>query len=374
MFAPFRSASAALGLLALVAALEPVGCAHGQSGQGVPDAPTPAAQQQRLAVFRQQGAKASLAVLPTLLAGKPNRDVGDAVGLVLEQQGGLEAVASAAGTFAPPAGTAPAALPALLQAHLRAEPSGGGHTLLTAFEVEQRSFVAVRSWLVDRDGELVWSDVQRKGDAEFDRLAPREPMQCCMVVAERVRALLGLERPAAEHDGPMKQLWAAKSSLPAPAELEAMAPRLAALRALGAKAKVAIFPVRLGAAGDAARATALAQALAGSCAATAVDRAVAIDLEPTSNEQLRLWTVAKAFRAHLEQQPVAADYALLADYLTSPDHTQVGAVHFILCTAQGEWVAADFQNEHHGDFAAVAPKDLAGCDELVKRRLARLLQ
>ncbi len=312
-------------LFAAAALVAPLGCAQSPA---TPAPVLPAEQQARLDTLRRAGAKAPLAVLPALLAGKANRDVGDAVGLVLEQQVGLDAVQSAEGLFEPPAGTSPDSLPALLAAHLRATPSGAPHTMLASFEVEGSRFVAVRTWIVDAGGALVWSDLQQSGDAAFDRLKPREPMTCCMVVAERVRALFGLAAPKGERD----------------------------------------------ATGDLAQAGRLAATLAGSCAATALDRTVAFEAKPTSNEQLRLWTLAKAFRAQLQQEPVATDYALLADYVTSPDRKQIVAVHFVLCTAAGEWVAVDYQNDHHDDFNAVAPKDLGGCDEVVKRRLARLLK
>lgn len=154
-----------------------------------------------------------------------------------------------------------------------------------------------------------------------------------------------------------------------------MAPRVAALRTLGKSARVAVFPVRVAGAPDAAQGASLAKALADRCSARAVAASVAIEAKPTSNEQLLLWTLAKAFRAQLVASPPAdADYALLAEYVTSPDRAHVGAVHFVLCTAQGEWVAVDWQNDHHDDFARVAPHDLAGCDALVARRLERLMR
>ncbi|MBL8840077.1 MAG: hypothetical protein JNL90_00935 [Planctomycetes bacterium] len=360
-----------VGLAAFAAAalVAPSGCAQSST----PPAPSiPSEQQPRVDALRKLGAQAPLAVLPALLMGRPNRDVGDAVGLVLEQQAGLDAVQSANGTFAPPADATAEQLPALLAAHLLANPSGADHTLLASFEVKERKFVAVRTWIVDGAGALLFADLQQAGDAAFDRVKPDEPMECCLVVAERVRALLQLPARKGDRDGPMKQWWAAKSNLPPAAERDAMGPRLAAFRAAGKAAKVAVLPVRVSGTADAAQAELLAKALSAQCSATASSREFPLDAAPTSNQQLRLWTVAKALRAELQLRPIDADYVLLADYVTSADHAQVGGVQLVLCTGKGEWVAVDLQNDHHADFQAVAPKDLAGCTELAKRRIARL--
>lgn len=368
-----RLFSVGLAAFAAAALVAPSGCAQ-SSPPAAP--PLPLEQQPRVDALRKLGAKAPLAVLPALLMGRPNRDVGDAVGLVLEQQAGLDAVQSANGTFAPPADATAEQLPALLAAHLLANPSGADHTLLASFEVEERKFVAVRTWIVDGAGALLFADRQQAGDAAFDRVKPDEPMECCLIVAERVRALLQLPAPRGDRDGPMKQWWAAKSNLPPAAERDAMGPRLATFRAAGKAATVAVLPVRVTASGVAApsteQAAALAKALEGRCRATANARELVLEAKPTSNQQLRLWTVARALRAELQQRPIEADYVLLADYVTSADHAQVGGVQLVLCTGKGEWVAVDLQNDHHADFQAVAPKDLAGCTELAKRRLVRL--
>ncbi len=369
MFLLKRCVPAGLVTVAALALVAPGGCAQSST----PRAPSiPPEQQPRVDALRKLGAKAPLAVLPSLLMGRPNRDVGDAVGLVLEQQAGLDAVQSANGIFAPPAEATVEQLPALLAAHLLANPSGADHTLLASFETKERKFVAVRTWIVDGAGALVFADVQQAGDAAFDRVKPDEPMECCLVVAERVRALLQLSAPQGDRDGPMKQWWAAKSNLPPAAERDAMGPRLATFRAAGKAVAVAVLPVRVSGAGDAAQAELLAKTLGERCGAVAMARDVVIDAAPTSNQQLRLWTVAKALRAELQQRPIEADYVLLADYATSTDHSRVGGVQFVLCTGKGDWVAVDLQNDHHDDFRAVAPKDLAGCHELVRRRIARL--
>ena len=192
--------------------------------------------------------------------------------------------------------------------------------------------------------------------SDFDRANPREPMECCVVVAARVRTVLGLKETQGDRDGPMARYWAAKSAMPPKPELDAIAPRAEAFRKLGKSAKVAVYPVRVAGELDVAEGASLAKALAATCAATPCETKPAIDCKPAMNEQLVLWTVARQFRAHLQKSPADADYALLADFLMSSDRKQVGAVHFVLCTRQGDLVAVDYQNDHHDDFRAVAPK------------------
>jgi hypothetical protein len=68
------------------------------------------------------------------------------------------------------------------------------------------------------------------------------------------------------------------------------------------------------------------------------------------------------------------DYALVADYVIRPDNGQVWAVNFVICDRAGDWVIVDFQNNHHDDFNAIAPKTADDCADLVSRRLAGYLK
>jgi hypothetical protein len=360
-----HTASIALTLLAAASAacLEP--------------APRPAAQvdqEQRLAALKKAGAKAPLVVLPVLLDGKTMKDVGDALGLVLEQQGGFDDVSSAATTFAPPAGTAPEAMAALLGDFVKKNPPGEGNALFSEFVVKEKRFEAVNSWIVDRDGTLVWSDAQRRGDKGFDGVNPHEPLECCFVVMKRLGADLGVSAPAKQRDGRMARLFAEKSGTPSEAERKAMAERAAALKKAGKSAKIVVFPARVAGDLDVAQGAALAKLLGGACVATATDVKPALDIKASSNEQRALFDLARSLRAQLAKSPVDADYALIADYVTTPDKKQIGAVHFVVCTGKGDWVVADYQNSHHDDFKKLAPANPADCDRLVLTRLEGYLR
>jgi hypothetical protein len=340
-------------------------------------APKPAAQveqEQRFAALKKAGAKAPLVVLPVLLDGKPMKDVGDALGLVLEQQGGFDDVASATTTFTPTAGATPETMATLLGDFVKKSPPGDGFALFSEFVVKEKRFESIRSWLVDRDGALVWSDAQQRGDPGFDRVKPNEPLECCLVVTQRLRADLGVSAPSKQRDGRMARLFAEKSGTPSEAEQKAMAERTAALKKAGKGAKIVVFPARVAGDLDVERGAALAKLLGGACAATATDVKPALEIKPSSNEQRTLFDLARSLRAHLAKNPVDADYALIADYVTSPDKKQIGAVHFVVCTGKGDWVVADFQNSHHDDFKKVAPANPADCDRLVLQRLEGYLR
>lgn len=332
------------------------------------------AQEPGYAAFQALGAKAPLAVLPARVDGRTLKDVGDAVGLTLEQQAGFDDVMPATVAFEPPADATGETIGALLGEFVRTHPAGSDHALFADFAAEGSRFVAVRTWIVDREGALVLHDERAAGDPIFDRVRPREPIECCVVVAEALRARLRLPAVKGSREGRMARYWAEKSALPPQAERDAMAARAATLRKLGAAAKVAVLPVRVAGESDPAQGRALALSLEGTCVAAATEAAPRIEIEPTRNEQLALWTLAREFKRWLVQHPVEADYALLADYVTSGDRTRVGAVHYVLCTKQGDWVAVEWQNTHHDDFQAVAPASPADCDEIVRRRLAKLLR
>jgi hypothetical protein len=338
-----------------------------------PDAPAQA-QAKRLAALKEQGAKAPLVVLPVLFNGSALKNFGDALGLVLEQQGGFDDVAPASNSFVPPAGTAADAVAPLFGDFVKKSPPGAGHALLAEFVVKEGKFVEVRAWIVDPDGAPVWFDVQHAGDADFDHVKPREPLECCLLIVRRLDALLGVAAPATKREGRMSRLWAEKSGMPSEGDLKAMTERAAALKRAGKAAKIVVFPARVAGELDVAQGASLAKLLGGACVATATDVKPSLEVKTSSNEQRMLWDLARSFQAHLAKSPVDADYALIADYLTSPDKKQVSAVHFVICTGKGEWVVADLLNSHHDDFQAVAPANAADCDKLVLKELERVLR
>lgn len=311
---------------------------------------------ERLAAAAKHGVNIAVTVLPVYLQGAANRDVGEALGLVLEKNG-LPNIYAGETPFAREGDAFDDALAALAAA-LRANPAQTDYVLYAEFlGTPQTGPVEIRAALLDRAGELVWRAVHKPGEAEFERARPREPMTCCVFVAERLCDALKIatsqRRPIS--DGRMAQLWEAKSGMPKPAERDAMKTRLAAFKARDARS-VTVLPPFVGGRPDAQAATGLAKALtgAGLCSAAAAETGPAFEPAPTSNEQKRLWELARAVRTFVQATPEAtrADYVLCADYTLKPDGV-VHTVHFVVCDRAGEWVIVDFQNEHQADFRQI---------------------
>ena len=98
------------------------------------------------------------------------------------------------------------------------------------------------------------------------------------------------------------------------------------------------------------------------------------DIAPDSNEQKRLWDLAKAFREHVRSSKPDVDYALMAEYTIRPSDRQVWTVHFVICDRAGDWVVVDFQNNHHDDFNRINPSSYDDCADLIVERLKHYLR
>lgn len=331
--------------------------------------------------FRAAGKAAGLTVLPTRVAGTNLPQVGEVVAMLLEK-GGMTNLETSRAEFAPPAGADLAQTATALAAFVRASASPTEYTLYTEFQGTPGKGVSeVRAIVVDRRGEVAWQDSQKKGDADFDRVKPREPIQACQLVAERARPVLGLADPskAAGPPGKIAQRWQKETGLPDQAERDAMAARAKAWRQQAGKSTMVVYPAHAGDGFSAESATHLAKLISdqGLARATPAGSGPQLKVPGNINEQKVLWGMAHAFRDHVRQQPPEADYALYVDYLMGKDMTgatRVGAVHFAICTKAGELVVVDFQNSHGADFQAVGPKSREDCDRVVVRRLAGLLR
>jgi hypothetical protein len=174
----------------------------------------------------------------------------------------------------------------------------------------------------------------------------------------------------------MARSWAKKSGTPSKSEYAAMEQRVEALKGALGDAKLLVYPVQTGDAANAQHAATLAQKLGKELDAQAVaaDTPLDIEIAASSNEQKRLWDLARGFREHVRKVKPDADYTLVAEYLIRPHDKQVWTVHFVVCDRAGEWVIVDFQNNHHPDFNAIKPKMAEDCGDLVARRLAGYLK
>jgi hypothetical protein len=304
------------------------------------------------------------------------KDVGKVLGLLLEQAGmkNLEATDS---VFVLPADVEFDQAAKRFGEFVRANPIKTDYALYA--EVVGRTgnppqFDEVRSVIVDKAGDSVWIDRQTRDDPDFKRIKPSCLMTSCVLLAERVRANLGIPESTRDETGEGKFARMFAESWPGPdeAELAAMEQRQAVMKRSGQTAKVAVFPVRLS--DDEVgkkEADHLAKLLNTKklCEAKAVDSPLRVEIQRSRDEQKLLWDLARALQEHIKQNPPEADYALLADYLIGRSG-RVRGVHFVICDREGEWVIVDFQNNHWEDFQSIDPKSRDDCGRLVAKRMA----
>jgi len=327
----------------------------------------------RLVAMKKAGAGASITVFPTLVADKPMPQVGDVIGIMLEKAGMDNIDTSALASTVSP-GADLVLMTKQFGEFVRGQNIKSDYALYTEFIGTHKSgFTEVRTLIVNRAGAEVWSDRQTRSDAEFKRIAPREPMQCCMIVVERVRSALALPDPPSGRAGPGKveKRFAEKAGMPSDKERFDMEPRLTALTGLGATAEIEVYPVQINGKADADAARQLVTLIndAKICKARPSTSSPVFELKPSMNEQTRLWDLARASRAHAKSMPSPAPYTLFAEYIMNPSTGKVGAVHFVVCDCGGEWTIVDFQNNHHEDFNAVSPHTSEECGQLLVRRL-----
>jgi len=235
--------------------------------------------------------------------------------------------------------------------------------LTAEFVAADRRFTEIRASLTDRAGKAVWTTRATPEDADWKKIGVQEPMQCMMLLIERLRPVLKLDDafgPAA-HQGKFARLMEERSGLPPEQERNAMPPRLATMKRSGPSVTLAVY---------APDADGLASRISSAGFVKSARPATAPELHVAANmnEQKMLWDAARGFRDFIRKNPPNADYALYAEYLGT------NAVHFIVCDRSGEWVIVDFQNDHHPDFQSIAPKTPEDCARRVVKRLQTYLR
>lgn len=331
-----------------------------------------AGQARPLDQLKSAGKDASLTVLPVGLGGKPLPQVGEVLGILLEQAG-MKNLEIGATEFRAPEEADPAQIATAFGEFVRANPPATDYALYADFLGSPgKGFTEVRGVIVNKQGEVVWQDRQTADDADFKRLKAGEPMTCCVLLVKRLRPVLNLGNPNRRDapKGKLAQRWAQKTGVADDAELKAINERQQAFKKAASKATLVVYPVRVGSNSNIESAVHLAKLLndAGLTKATAASEGPQLDIKANMNEQKVLWDMAHAFRAHVQAHPPEADYALFADYLMM-NKDAVGEVHFAVCDRKGQLVIVDYQNDHHDDFNAIRPKSAEDGDRLVLKRL-----
>lgn len=235
----------------------------------------------------------------------------------------------------------------------------------------------VRFVVVDGQGELVLTDRQTPADPAFRATAGRDPdpLGCATLVGERLFALAGWKTvPGGVRDGAFQRRWQQKSGAPDARERDAMQKRVAALRANLAGASFAVLPTLWNGNADADSAARVAASVHGQLGCkSAAAAGGTLSVQPSSNQQRRLWDLVASLRGSLGKEPIAADYALVAD-LGLREGGGSGFVHVVVISKAGDVVLADHQNDQHPLFQQHAPKNLQDCEALAVARLKQLLR
>jgi hypothetical protein len=320
--------------------------------------------------LKSAGRGASLTVLPARLGGKAMLPAGEAVALLLERAGMTKLVIEPQPWEAPAEGDL-SAIAAALGDRVRAAPPATDFVLFVDIVgVPGTGITELRAVIVDKQGKVAWLESLAKGSKAFDRAAPHEPLECCILLAKELAPTLSLAEPtrADAPEGPVARRFREASGVPDDAELAAIQARGAKLRAAARTATIVVYPACAGGELSADSAAAIAAALQkqGFAGVRAASKGPTIEAPRVMNEQTVLWTMAHAFRDRMRAEHPDADYAVFADYVMG--RFGVAAVHFAVCDRAGELVLVDYQNSHHEDFCAVAPQDRAGADALVVRR------
>ncbi len=335
--------------------------------------------------FKSCGKTASLTILPARVAGRTMAPVGEALAMTLERAGMTE-LELGTNAFVPlPHASITETATAFAQFVLSKQ-LATDFALFTAFNTLEgtlpapglgSAFAEIRTIIVSNEGEIVWMDLQSKGDTAFDRIAPSEPAQCCLLVAQRMQPLLNLDDPtsAGALSGPITKRWELRTGIPDQTQLDAIAARKKIFATNAATSTLIIYPVQTNDASNEDGAMHLASLLNQNSVtrATAASRGPVFEIAANINEQKTLWTMANTFKEFVQKNPPTADYALFAHYLMGKNllgKTSVGAVHFAICDAKGELVFVDLQNNHWPDFTKINPKSREACDDLVFKRIS----
>ncbi len=334
------------------------------------------AQRARLEAFHQAGPQASLTIYPARVLEKPDALVADVIGLVLEGYG-MNRLETADAAFVPPAGTDWPDSASQFGPFVHAAKLPTDYALYAEYLGTPATGPSeVRFVIVDKQGGAVLVDRQTPADKDFRRTAARDPdpMGCTLLLAERLKPHLGL-KPGAAKGGKFAQRWAQRSGTPDDAEVARMEQRRARFIAAVEKASTSVFATRVGPTTDAESGRRLADSIRKEFGGSVRfdPRELAFEIAPSSNEQKRLWDLARGLQARLRASPAETDYALLAEYGVHPQGGPAGYVHWVLCEKNGDWVVVDFQNNQWPDFQRIGPKTVEDCDRLTLIRLeARL--
>ena len=339
-------------------------------------------QQRRFEKFKSLGEQASLTVLPVTFGPMTDERIGKVVGIFLERAG-MQNIKLENFKFTPQDLNDYEKFESEFAVFVQQNPVKTDYVLYGQFLVEQRSITEVRGIIVDKNGEIVWSDRQTAQGNDFaeTKYRPKNPMTGCMFLAERLRTQLGLEDPMRE-DAPeskIANMMAQQDGHPQKEEMEAIQNRCEHFKQVHSQAKLLVYPVLVLANEvneECARNLAGLVNTSELCLASASVEGPVIEYDKNIRGlNTLLWSVARSFREIVRESKPDADYVLYAHYGFDPaNHPTAFFVHFIVCDRNGDWVITDLANSDHEDFQQLNPRSLADCDLFVTQRLERYLE
>ncbi len=331
-------------------------------------------QQQRLDMMKLKGVDATLTILPVGLFGEPFERVSEVVGALLEQQGlknielgksafvrttkpGLQALVDSVGKFVK---GHPVTTDYVLYAEMNGEP-------------QKHQIAELVGIVVDKTGEVVWSDALNSKDDVFRQVEDPDPMGFSVLLVKRLGQQIGLNEETARNakPGKMAAIMSERSGLPPDNERAPIPDRQKLFKENFKKSTLIVFPVRANGEANAEGASGLIKLIndAGLCKALPSKDALLLKTSQEGpNEMKKMWDLARDFRDYVKKNPQEADYLLYADYLLT------GYVHFLICNRSGEWVITDLQNSTMPDFRAFNVSTIDGCNRLAVARLLHYLK
>ncbi len=239
---------------------------------------------------------------------------------------------------------------------------------------------AIRTIVVNAVGDVVLAEeIQKNAFAETGPTVPKDPMSCCVFIANRLREPWGLADPLRKDapEGKVQENWRKRSGIPADEEIAAIKERAVKLQQGSAGSSLQICPVYAFRKPDQDSTAKLAAMLAdaGFASVQAAENGPDLNVPGSPNEQEVLWRTARKARAYFQEHAPSGEYVLVADFGIgrTEEKVKVGAVHWLILDRRGDWVIVDYQNSHHDDFQRIDPDSVEDCLELVKVRLKKRL-
>ncbi len=329
--------------------------------------------------MKSRGIDGSLTILPAVLAGRPVDRLTEVIGVLLEQQG-LENIELGQMPFVPPAGTPMNAVIDSLAGSLRKRPVTTEYVLYAEFNGSRETgLTELRAVVLDSTGNAVWTDTQGPNDEAMKKMELKEPMTFSVLLVENLSPMLGLneETAKAAKPGKLTRLMEERSGLPPESERSLLPGREKLFKESGQKAKLTVYPVRIGGEVNRESAGRLSKMIndAGLCSSVPASGSPLLTASQAGPDELKiLWDLAREFREYCRKNPSGAGYAIYADYAFNPDQWEQGYVHFVVCDRSGEWVIVDLQNSHQDEYKSVKPKSIDDCSRLLVQRLRRYMQ